>query len=236
MSRLERISVQRTDVLARPSRKRCSLPILLGLVVACVALPAPAGAAVPLTPERFAALDALYTSSLPFDREHQSAKQLAAARAACRALDGDDPLLGPIRRACTVDLRTVKSMNAFASCRTPLGCLRTARRARIDMSELLSLARRTNAAIDAAALTPSCRSALRAKKDEIRMATRARDMMMLFQRAATTGSRTLFRRLDREANTIIRLSAAMPSAARERKVFRSACAPLPASAGPVAPV
>ena len=55
------------------------------------------------------------------------------------------------------------------------------------MSEMLSLARRTNAAIDAAMLMPSCRSALRAKKDEIRVATRARDMLMLFQRAVTTG-------------------------------------------------
>ena len=105
MSLFERIAGQRAELLARPSRVLCSLPILLGLLVACVALPAPAGAAVALTPDRYAALDALYTSSLPFDREHQSAKQLAAARAACRALDGDDPLLGPIRRSCTVDLR-----------------------------------------------------------------------------------------------------------------------------------
>ena len=70
------------------------------------------------------------------------------------------------------------------------------------MSEILSLARRTNAAIDAASLMPSCRRALRAKKHELRLATRARDMLMLFQRAGTTGSRTLFRRLDREADAV----------------------------------
>lgn len=66
-------------------------------------------------------------------------------------------------------------MDAFGSCRTGLGCLRTARAARIDMTEILSLARRTNAAIDAASLMPSCRRALRAKKHELRLATRARD-------------------------------------------------------------
>ena len=59
---------------------------------------------------------------------------------------------------------------------------------------------------------------------------------MLFQRAGTTGSRTLFRRLDREADAVVRLSAAQPSAARERKTFRSACAPSPVPTAPVAPV
>ncbi len=234
MNLLQRISAKRAHGPARPARVRRSLPILLGVLLACAAVPSPAAAAVALSPERYAALDALFTSALPFDRARQSAKQLAAARSACRALDAADPLLAAIRRSCRVELRALKSMDAFGGCRTGLGCLRTARAARIDMSEILSLARRTNAAIDAASLMPSCRRALRAKKHELRLATRARDMLMLFQRAGTTGSRTLFVRLDREADAVGRLSAAQPSAARERKVFRSACAPSPAAAVAVA--
>ena len=236
MSQLERISVRRAEALASPPRVRRSLPILLGLLLACAALPSPASAAVALTPERYAALDALYTSALPFERARQTTEQVAAARGACRALDAADPLLAAIRGSCTVDLRAVRSMDAFSNCRTGLGCLRTARAARIDMSESISFARRTNAAIDAATLMPSCRTALRAKKHELRLGTRMRDMLMLFQRAAMTGSRTLFRRLDHEADVILRQSAAQPSAARQRKIFRSACTPSPAPVAPVAPV
>lgn len=201
------------------------MAILLGAAFA-----APAGAQAPvtlLTPAQFAALDAVFTTQIPLEST-ASAREYADARRACRALDSADPLLGPVRKACNSVLAVSRTADAFAACRTPLGCLRTARAGRIAITELLPKLRAMNRAIDAARLVPDCRTELRASKSDLRGFERIRAFLRLFQEASITGSPTLARRLDREAAALGRLSATQPSGSRERRQFRAACAPPPA--------
>lgn len=195
---------------------------LLGAVFA----PA-ASAQTPLTPAQFAALDAVYTTQSKLDGK-TSVKDYAAARSACRGLDSADPLLGATRKTCIASVSASKASDAFAACRTAVGCLRTARATRIEFTELLGLLRAMNRAIDAAMLVPACRGALRATKAELRFFERTRDFLRLFQELAITGSPRLERRLDREAAALDKLADDQPSSARERQRFRAACAPAPA--------
>ena len=188
----------------------------------------PAGAQTPLTPERFALLDTVYTTTIAVDADNASAQDYAAAHAACRALDSADPLLGPLRRPCTAGAKMFKALNAFSACAMPPGCLRSARRARVALTEAIRLARAANTAVDAAGLVDGCRRELRASQGELRLLERLRSVLGLVQQTLATGSRKLGRRLLREADVIDRLVAQQPSPARQRKQFRAACAPAPA--------
>lgn len=184
----------------------------------------PAGAQTPLAPAQFAAIDAIYTSQLALERKISS-ENFANARTACRGLDSGDPLLNRFRRDCSASLAVAKSLDAFADCKTALGCLRTARAARIELTGFLSSLRTLNRAIDAAMLVPACRGELRASKSDLRFFERTRDFLRLFQEVAITGSPVLERRLDREAAALDKLADDQPSSARELKRFRAACAP-----------
>lgn len=202
------------------------LSCALAIVLAAATAPA-AGAQTPLTPTQFAALDGVYTTQIALEGK-TSAQDYAAARSACRSLDSSDALLNPFRKTCTAALSVSKAVDAFAACKTALGCLRTARAARIELTELLGLMRTMNRAIDAARLVPACRSELRASKADLRYFDRTRAFLRLFQEVSLTGSPRLARRLDREAAALDRISDKQPSTARERKRFRAACAPAPA--------
>ncbi len=194
--------------------------LLLGAVLA----PAAAGAQTPLTPTQFALIDDVYTTTIPLSKT-PSARDFAAARAACRALDSADPLLGPLRKACTASVRLVKPINDFTNCRTAVGCLRTARRARIELTAFIAHVRAMNVAIDAAKLVPGCREELRASKADLRYFERTRKVLRDLQEAIVTGSEKLARRVQREGNALDRLAAKQPTATRERKTYRAACAP-----------
>ena len=197
--------------------------VCAALLLTAVLAP-PASAQTPLTAERFALLDDVYTATIAL-ADRPSAKDFSAARAACRALDSADALLGPLRKACTAGIKMVKPIDEFARCRTALGCLRSARRARIALNDGIRTARAANAAIDAAMLVGACRRELRASKAELRVLERMRSLLRLVQETLVTGSPTLARRVRREADAVDRLAAKQPSPARERKLFRAACAP-----------
>lgn len=198
---------------------------MLVAVIGCLALPAAANAAGTLTPMTFAAFDAVYTTSIPLERGTPTAGQYGAARAACRGLDAADPRLGFNRRACTASAGMLKGLTAFERCRTPLGCLRSARTARMQASELIGFARRSNVEIDALMLVPKCRSSLRTSQKDLGSLIRMRDLLRLVERVSMTGSPRLLSRLEREADALDRLLASTPTTARERKLFRVACAP-----------
>lgn len=198
--------------------------VLAALLLAAVLAPAAAAAQTPLTAAQFTALDGVYTVQIKYD-DDESAKAYAASRAACRMLDSGDGLLSALRKACSTSLASGRAANAFSKCRTPLGCLRTARRARIAFTAAIAVLRAMNRAIDAAMLVPACRGELRASKSDLRYLERTRDFLRLFQDAATTGSPRLASRLEREAKALGRVSRDDPSAARERKTFRAACTP-----------
>ena len=200
----------------------CAALLVTGL------LAPPAGAQTPLTAERFALLDAIYTTTMAVTKNTASAEDFAAARAACRALDGADPFLGPLRTACNASIKMLKPVDAFANCGTPVGCLRTARRARIAVNEAIRAARAANTAVDAAGLVDGCRRELRTNQSEMRLLERVRSLLALVQRVLTTGSPTLGRRVQRDADAVDRLADQQPSGARKRKQFRAACAPPPA--------
>ena len=182
----------------------------------------------PLTPAQFAAIDAVFTTQIPLSREKPSAKHFAAARGACRALDSADPLLGALRKACTASVDVVKPINQFAACRSALGCVRTARRARIALTTFIPTLRAMNKVVAASTLDDACADALRTSHAELRYLERTRALLRLLQEALLTGSPALGRRVQREGTALDRLAAKQPTATRERLTFRAGCAP-PAS-------
>jgi hypothetical protein len=197
----------------------------VALFLAAVLAP-PASAQTPLTPEQFALLDTVYTTAVAAG-DDPSAQDYAAVQAACRALGSADPLAS-LRRSCAAEIKTGRALTAFTACGTPLGCLRSARRARLALTEAISRTRAANTAVNAAGLVPACRRVLRTSQAELRLLERLRSFLGLVQQTLTTGSRTLARRVEREADAVDRLSDQQPSAARKRKQFRAACAPPPA--------
>ena len=130
--------------------------------------PGASGSGSGLGPERFAALDAVYVAQVPIDEVGDDAEPSALKNAsaplveACEELDADDPLLGPLRRACPVlarfaeqlaGLRTCGSRGADA-CDTLVGDMRG------TLRDFTRLSRRGDEAIRAAKLTRDCASAL----------------------------------------------------------------------------
>jgi len=198
--------------------------VCAALLLGALLTPA-AHAQAPLTPAQFAAIDGIYTTQIPLSKDKPSTRSFADARAACRALDSADPLLGPLRKACTASVNLVRPINEFTACRTALGCLRSARRARIALTEHIGRLRAMNVAVDAAMLVDGCRNELRASRTDLRYLERTRALLRLLQEALVTGSPKLARRVEREGKALDRRAAKQPTATRERINFRAACTP-----------
>ncbi len=213
------------------------MPRLLGVLAVLFAsalVPAAASAQTPLTPERYAALDAVYAAAVALDADDASTVDLAAVRQSCRTLDSADPLLGPLRKSCTASYTFAVAFEAFGDCASRASCRRTARAARTAVNEAIRLTRAANAAIRAATLVSGCAGVLRSDRADLRLLERFRAFLRLAQRALDSRSPALGRRLIREGKAIDRLAAKVPSAAREREDFRAACDPAAAPAAPAA--
>jgi len=119
-------------------------------------------------------------------------------------------LLGRLRKGCTAGSKLTKPIHALARCRTALGCLRSARLARIALNEGIRTARAANAAIDAPMLVDACRRELRAGAAELRLLERMRSLLRLVHETLVTGSPTLARRVQRDAEAVDRLAGKQP--------------------------
>lgn len=204
---------------------------LLGALLATVAclVAAATAAAAPLSPARYAAIDAVYVAFLPFDGEHKaSSAELSAARAACGALDAGDPLLGPFRRSCNATVRSLRATDAFVECTSRRRCLRAARTAHATLGRVRVEVRATNRAIAAAGLEPACVAALRASADDLRELRLTQEVVGLTVRVIRKASPRLKRRLAQAIVALDREAADDPNPRQLHERFQAGCALPPA--------
>lgn len=204
---------------------------LLGALLATVAcfVVAATAAAAPLSPARYAAIDAVYVAFLPFDGEHKaSSAELSAARAACGALDAGDPLLGPFRRSCNATVESFRALDGFVGCRSRQRCLRAARAAHAAVGRVRVATRAMNRAIAAAGLEPACSAALRASASDLRALRLTQHVVGLTTRVIRTGSRQLKRRLAEAIVALDRETADDPNPRQLHERFQAGCASPPA--------
>ena len=180
----------------------------------------PALGAHALTPERYAALDAVYTALVPLDRDRVPASALTAARRACDRLDRVDPLLGPLRGECFAVVRGVRATERFARCTTRRSCRRATAGLRRAITSYLAHAVSANRAIDASVPDRACRSALRVSARELDAVRLLRSALRALERALTSGSRADLRRAERRLSAIYDPGLSFK---QERDRFRSAC-------------
>lgn len=188
-----------------------------------VGLRSAAQAQVPLTPERYAAMDRAYSGIVPLSAKSPSRSDYANARTACRSMDSADPLLGPLRRSCNSTVKLIKALEAFDRCSVLVRCVKRSRSTRIAVNRLVRHDREANKAAKAATLVKGCYRELRATKADLRLLERLGGFFRTFQRFAKTGSRTHARRLLRQQKAINRGDTRSP--VHERSDFRNACAP-----------
>ena len=189
-------------------------------MVAVMLAASPALGAHALTPERFAALDAVYTAQIPIDRVPTSASALAAFRRTCEGLHRADALLGPLRTLCFDTVRIARATALFARCGSRSGCVREAVGLRRTIPKLIADARSANRAIDATVAEPACRLALRTPAKDLADARRLASALRLVERALKTGSRADYRRADKRLDA---LDDSGISAKQDRARFRNAC-------------
>ncbi len=173
-----------------------------------------------LSPERYAALDAVYTALVPLDGDPVPASALTAARRACSRLDRADALLGPLRGECFAVVRAIRATERFADCSTRRSCSRASAGLRKAITRYLSHARSANRAIDVSVRDPACRLALRVSASELKAVKRLRSALRAVERALRTGSNADVRRAERRLDAIDDPSL---SAKQERERFRREC-------------
>lgn len=202
-----------------------TLRVVIAALAFGAALPAAAQAQVPLTPERYAALNAAISTIVVLDQRNPSSADYASARAACRAMDSADPLLASQRRTCNSTVKFVKALRAFNGCSSIASCAKRARPARIAVNALIRDSREANADAKTAMIVTGCYRELRTTKTALRQFERFRGYFRSFQRLAKTRSPRVARRLLRQENAINRAMGDSRSAARIRNDFRKACRP-----------
>lgn len=136
------------------------------VVVALAGAFAPGASAAPLTPERYAGLDAVYQALDALDGGARDlAAALAPARAACVKLDRSDRLLGPARAQCQSLFKLILTKNPTCANRTR--CLTQFRAVRRLTEKLIADTRALNTAIASTVTTQRCRTFLRSDAKEI---------------------------------------------------------------------
>lgn len=197
----------------------------LALVVALgwLALPSAASAQAVLTPEQFAAIDAVYVAFAAFnDDDGATAADRVAARAACSGLGSTGAMLSGLRRSCGAQLRVGQALGATERCRGRTSCLREARRVRRALSELILFARASNRNVNAAGLAPACARELRVSLATLTYYTRLRNGFALLERALIIRSVALARRAERRVATL--REPDRRSIAQQREDYRTGCA------------
>lgn len=190
--------------------------VTLGVQVA----PAAAQGAA-LSPQRFAALDAVYTAALGLDRDEIPASTLTGLTEACRGLDTSDAFQRELRPACLADVGLVKASAAFTACRTPARCRAASRSLRSALTSSIDGARRANYAVDAIVPKGACRALLHTSAAELRDAERLRAALRILRSADSEAD------LRRALRLIDRIDGGDDddddSATKERAAFRRAC-------------
>jgi hypothetical protein len=177
-----------------------------------------------LTPARFAALDAVYVASLPFDRNPTLA-QVAELRRVCEAVDRGDRLLAVERTSCLTAVDVVRPTQAYARCTARRACLRAARALRIVLRRSLADARAANRIVALELAPGACRTELRSGRTLLRSLEALRDGLALLERGLRTNDRALIRRGERRIAAAGEALDDQPTAAQSLEVFRGVCAP-----------
>jgi len=173
-----------------------------------------------LTPERYTALDAVYTALIPLGKDRVPASAFRAAQQACNGLDQADALLGPLRRKCSTVIGVVRRIETFARCVSQKGCRRASVRLRRALSRLVGHSRSANRAVDAVVADSACRLALRTSAHDIRQIKRIASALRALERALKTESQADIRRAQRRFDAI---DDSALTGRQERDRFRSSC-------------
>ncbi len=197
---------------------RATVATLLGAGALLGLLAGPAAAAA-LRSERYAPIDAVYTALVVLDRPNPSSSALAAAERACKRLDADDALLGPMRRSCAATVRAFRDTRRLETCRSIGACVPLIFRLRTTIGAVMRQARAANRAIDATVADAACRRALRSTAKELRDAERVHSALGQLARALKAGSEAGAQQAAKRLKSIRPAS----TAAQKRTRFRRAC-------------
>lgn len=192
---------------------RCFVVLALG-TVACGNDSGSSGARGGLGEARYKQLDALYVASSDFD-EREDEKSV---RTACESLDSAAPVTATQRRMCALTLKLLRRSDDFALCLArPMEPCPASQDPRGVPDDLLTAARKADAAIAAAGLTDDCADALRSRAvDRKAMEDLGRGFKLLL-RGARAGSE---RALRRAAEILREVDASILT---EVKSFRDGC-------------
>jgi hypothetical protein len=196
------------------------LPALLVGVTACLAGAATAG--TKLSPARFRALDAVYRTSLPFDKASNTSAEFEAALRACRALTTRDRLLKGFRPGCLRSVQLLRDTQSFAECKGS-ACRSLATTVRAGAEALVGDMHAMNRAIDRVVARGRCRTVLRASRSDFQDAEDVIAAFKALEHAYATRDpddmANALQKLDRLGDS----SGSDITAAQDRARFRSAC-------------
>jgi hypothetical protein len=217
---------------------RLHTPLTLGAMAAAIGVLVAAGATShaqatgPLSTERYAALDAVYASSVGLE---EGASTVGDLRAVCQALDRGDRLLASQRKACLSIVKVSGASDTLAACQTQGGCVRVARRLRMRLTENIVALRAANRVVAVEVPRGACRTELTASASLLSGLRKLRDGVGLLERGMRTRSSKLLGRALVKISEADALLAQQPSSRQSQATFQSVCAPPPAPVVPPVP-
>jgi len=204
-----------------------TLALLAIAALTALARDARAQDAGPLSPERFAALDTLYVSSIALEA---GTATIADGRRVCQALNRADRLLARYAAVCRSSLKVSSAVEAFGACTSRRGCGRTARTVRMALTRYIADVRASNAVVAVEVPLGPCRTELSASRSLLRSFTKLRDGFKLLERGTRTRSDTVVERAMARILDASEELAQLPTAAQSRETYLRVCAPTPAPA------
>lgn len=208
-----------------PRRNVVRLTLTAGIImIALPASPAQAQARDPLSPARFAALESIYTATLPLDHS-VSPSAMANVRRTCIVLDHSDRLLAAMRRQCLTSLKILARSEAFGACVGRTRCSQTAGRLAAALSEMIINARASNRIVNAEVPAGPCRTELRAGQALLRSSTKLRNGLRLLERGLRTRSRAATARAQMLIVAASLELLEQPTAAQAHAAFVAGCRP-----------
>lgn len=208
----------------RRAPRRLTLVVAAVVTMLAVGVAAHAQASDPLSPARYAAIDAIKTAYVQLP-DSPTASDFADVRRVCDALDRTDRLLALARTGCRTTVRILAAADVLSTCQTALGCSRAAGRLAVALGEQLSTTRATNHIVQAEVPAGPCRRYLRARAADLRSGTRLQHAYRVLQRGARTNDLATVRRAQRLMRQARGPVDPHATPARGRARFRRACAP-----------
>lgn len=204
-----------------PAQRLLAVLLAIGLLAfPAAAVYAQSEPAQPLTPERYAPIDAVYTAGIGLSSRRVTKAKIGAATAACEGLSADDALLGPLRKSCSATVAASTTSLAFGRCASPEACRRDSAQLREALTAVVATSRTANRAIRASVTDRECRAQLRTTAAELQAARRTIAGLRTLELALRTGSS---RDLERANDRLSAVGTEKVSATRERRRFRAAC-------------